>query len=740
MQFSSNDGLRDNGVGNSGNFSKGVDVSHQKKSNSTSLQKSASISRSRRKNQTGSSKILDKVKPRNISMMSIKDYMKSFIGLKDSIANKNFSTCEKVRKNFRDLTKDVGGFTDEFEVDLHMINNLSLSHNIFRELKEMFLPRSLATDGRMIKKRKLEELEAERRLDDEILDRLENELESLSKKAKKRTPIDIINTVGDMCNELYEKLNAEIEEYSKFDVAKIISEELTAWKVPNLCDISPQKIKYWSEFHEKTRKNEGRERFLKEREEFDRTLLSKLMLAIEEIEDDVKRYKIIQNITYSYEMIRIAGAEVLKVDKWKNHPHFGKLTFSNYWCRRLFLRIGFTRRKSSREKKNIPSIDRINEVMKKHRLLYISNNHSAESAVNFDETAYTYAIGEKFLFAPKDSVRGEVDDNQKLRITAGLSVNGLGDFLRLFIIIKHSVKNPTDESSIMVLKSLRKQLGPDDETNEWDFAYWEKDINGVHYKCGYLRHKILHHIIVSQTKAWMNEIKFSMLIDLVFYPYLQNLRTNDPTKHLMLWMDNCRSHTTPFLKEQMNNLDIDTCFFPENTTAMLQPLDLVVNGPIKKHTRHNKAKRIFAQFQTYMGNIINNDGANDNIETFTPSKPKLKDAIIDLIDLLTSYKDNEQMKKNIVDSFRKTNILPETDQNKLYKEFSVLPESSGGTLSYSPLYKNGNSEETFKARQFGSQRNISLDLFAESDEIEDDDSDYEGSDSEEDSDADDDNF
>jgi hypothetical protein len=53
-----------------------------------------------------------------------------------------------------------------------------------------------------------------------------------------------------------------------------------------------------------------------------------------------------------------------------------------------------------------------------------------------DETAITYAIGPTHLSIPRDQARaaniGNV--NTKLRITAVLTVNGLGEFAPIFLI------------------------------------------------------------------------------------------------------------------------------------------------------------------------------------------------------------------------------------------------------------------------------------------------------------------
>ena len=43
--------------------------------------------------------------------------------------------------------------------------------------------------------------------------------------------------------------------------------------------------------------------------------------------------------------------------------------------------------------------------------------------------------------------------------------------------------------------------------------------------------------------------------------------------------------------------DIDVAYLPPNMTAILQVLDLVVNGPLKSHVRQLRAKRIVRSFK-----------------------------------------------------------------------------------------------------------------------------------------------
>ncbi len=114
------------------------------------------------------------------------------------------------------------------------------------------------------------------------------------------------------------------------------------------------------------------------------------------------------------------------------------------------------------------------------------------------------------------------------------------------------------------------------------------------YYCWYLKHTTKGNVIFSQHKAYVDEIKFTMYIDLVLNPYKER------NGKLLTWMDNCSSHCTNEVKRVFREDEIDVAHNPPNTIAMLQVMDLAVNGPIKNHTKQIRSKLIFDAFQGYL--------------------------------------------------------------------------------------------------------------------------------------------
>ena len=117
-----------------------------------------------------------------------------------------------------------------------------------------------------------------------------------------------------------------------------------------------------------------------------------------------------------------------------------------------------------------------------------------------------------------------------------------------------------------------------------------KSVTAVH-KCWYLRHYITHHIITSQFKAWNDSVRMVMWVELVMKP----IKVRD--EKVLLWFGNCGCHKTPIISNALSEFNIRVACLPPNMTAILQVLDLVVDGPLKAHVRNNIANKVVECFK-----------------------------------------------------------------------------------------------------------------------------------------------
>ena len=119
------------------------------------------------------------------------------------------------------------------------------------------------------------------------------------------------------------------------------------------------------------------------------------------------------------------------------------LQFTNKWVKSFLSRGGLRRRKITREDKDIPESEEILQVMRIGQKLFIDNEHDENTCFNFDETAFTWAIGPTHVYCPINQQRATnigITDT-KVRITAVIAVNAAGQFAPLMLILKHSVSS-----------------------------------------------------------------------------------------------------------------------------------------------------------------------------------------------------------------------------------------------------------------------------------------------------------
>ena len=311
----------------------------------------------------------------------------------------------------------------------------------------------------------------------------------------------------------------------------------------------------------------------------------------------------------------------------------------------------------------LPDDNEILTVLQVGQQLYMINAHDASTTWNFDETAFTWAIGPTHVFCPSNQVRATNIgiSNTKLRITAIVAVNGLGIFAPLMMIIKHSTSSEAkpDQTKMTVIRELHKKNGFT-SADGWTLDVWSKEltVKGVTatHKIIYIKHSVTGHVITSQYKAWNDSIRMCMWFEKVIKP----LYIGSQNK-MLLWCDNCGSHKTGCVMRTIDEIGLDIAFLPKNMTGELQVLDLVVNGPLKANIRKNRASVLYNSFQDYKV-----DRAADNLLpleqrknlNFDPPKPTLIGGLQDIFQLFAEGFTETSFKECITRTFIKTGTLP----------------------------------------------------------------------------------
>ena len=60
------------------------------------------------------------------------------------------------------------------------------------------------------------------------------------------------------------------------------------------------------------------------------------------------------NVTYSYAIIKAAAISMQEKDEWSDSKTISKLLFTNRWIKSFLTRGGLSRRKITREDKDVP--------------------------------------------------------------------------------------------------------------------------------------------------------------------------------------------------------------------------------------------------------------------------------------------------------------------------------------------------------------------------------------------------
>jgi hypothetical protein len=280
-----------------------------------------------------------------------------------------------------------------------------------------------------------------------------------------------------------------------------------------------------------------------------------------------------------------------------------------------------------------------------------------------------------------------------------IAVNGLGQFARLMLTIKHSQSSESkpDQTKMKIITDLFKREGFRAEDG-WVKDMWEKSlsikgvkdmwekslsikaVNALH-RCTYIRHTVTGHVITSQCKAWNDTTRMIMWFKLVMKPIKV-----EKTK-LMIGCDNCGSHKTSSVKEFITETGPATQYFL--LTGELQVLDLVVNGPIKAHVKNKRATRIYDSLQLFKKERLTDmelPREKRKNADFTPPKPTMLKGMQDVTLLFQEQFTEVKFQQCVNRSFIKTGTLPqESGDASVPPSFnSYTKTSSYGTLAVVP--------------------------------------------------------
>ena len=420
------------------------------------------------------------------------------------------------------------------------------------------------------------------------------------------------------------------------------------------------------------------------------------------------------SVVYSYAVIIEAALVVQKQFSWGYDSSIKNLLFGSHWVRNFLTRANMRRRKITTDDKKIPEDEEIIRIMKIGQDLIREFGYGPDNIINMDETAFTYAIGPEFMYVPTDQSRAQNIGipNMKLRITAVVSVFANGQFAPLMIIIKHSISSleRPDQSRMTVVRDLYKKDDGFGEKDGWKLILWEKEltiggITAVH-KCYYIINDDTGEVITSQYKAWNDTVRMIMWLETVIKPLKEKLGK------LLIWFDNCGCHKTALVDDVINSLQIHVACLPPNMTGILQVLDLVVNGPLKAHSRKLRGSRIVACFQEFAQRyeVETHKRPEDRIlHVFEPPKPSMLQGITDLFELFATGFKEPKFQAGIVRSFISTGCLQVHNADNSVVDFvQFTKQKTCGTMKLTPTGTRNDHERIANIADSLSEENFEI--------------------------------
>ena len=263
-------------------------------------------------------------------------------------------------------------------------------------------------------------------------------------------------------------------------------------------------------------------------------------------------------------------------------------------------------------------------------------------------------------------------------------------------MIKHSEssKDRPDQSRMRVIRDLHSKNKGFDVDDGWNLIKWTKEltIKGVTniHACYYIINNVTGNVITSQYKAWNDSIRMIMWLETVVKPLKEKLGK------LLIWFDNCGCHKTAVVDDVISELGVQIACLPPNMTGILQVLDLVVNGPLKAHTRNLRGARIVDSFQDFIKQHKEESQRDVHVRTlptFQPPKPEMLQGIQDLFDLITGGFREKKFVDGEKRSFVSTGCAPLDDSDvsqPVFKQYSkhnicgtmkIIPTGTSETLS-----------------------------------------------------------
>lgn len=358
------------------------------------------------------------------------------------------------------------------------------------------------------------------------------------------------------------------------------------------------------------------------------------------------------NVAYSRAIIVAAARRVQEEARFAGNRLVQSLDFSDGWVTGFLQRHDLHRRRiSGVERMNYPTKEEVQKVLDDIRAFFVSNDLTPDDIINADETGIFYGAQPLYQYVgAKEKRAAAPESDEKARFTAMVCASADGIVYPTFYIVKCTVQDTTDYTSSRVLNAFLTDntfnpatVVQGQQRRPWMKREWQRELRlpvkkdvwvTKTYKRSYLLNVDTGDVITVQNNAWNDTVGTAMWFDVVLGPAAEKRKR----PFLLIW-DNCGCHTVPALQEVCINrpFPIYAMRLPPNMTALLQVMDLVVNGPLKAAIRRARCEQLIDHFRTWKAARaaeLQKPPAMQQLPPFSPPKPTQIQGIKTTIDAL----------------------------------------------------------------------------------------------------------
>jgi hypothetical protein len=160
-------------------------------------------------------------------------------------------------------------------------------------------------------------------------------------------------------------------------------------------------------------------------------------------------------------------------------------------------------------------------------------------------------------------------------------------------------------------------------------------------------------VTIANSKAWMDAVTLVMWVEVQIKELFGGAKK-------LLVVDNCPSHTVEAVKAVFAENNIILKFLPKNMTDRLQPMDLVVNGPLKASIKSARGLPLYNSLVNWKLEYEIAELRQEITPVSNPPKVELHDGLGIILDKVAEDFEVYEFKASLVKCFERVGLAKDT--------------------------------------------------------------------------------